>query len=275
MKIIRFEDEQGRIGYGRVEGGTGGGDLSRAERMTGDPFSSGFAPSGETVEVRRLLAPVAPPNILCIGLNYRRHADESNATYPERPILFIKPTSTVIGPEEPIILPADSSEVDYECELAIVMGRAAKNVSEADALSYVLGYTAANDVSARDWQLRLDRQWARGKSFDTFCPLGPTLVTADEIPDPDALDISMRLSGEVVQSSNTADMIFSTRHIISYLSRGMTLLPGTVILTGTPEGVGMGRTPARWLRPGDVCEITLSGGVGTLRNPVIAEEARQ
>lgn len=264
MRIIRFEDATGAVCLGSVSGG----DFTRAERLTGDLFA-GLTPTGETVPVERLLAPLAPVNILCIGLNYRKHADESHMAYPERPVLFIKPTSTVIGPDAEIVLPASSSEVDYECEMAIVIGKAARDVSEADALDYVLGYTAANDVSARDWQMRLDRQWARGKSFDTFCPLGPAIATSDEIPNPDALAITMVLSGETVQSSNSADMIFSTRQIISYLSQGMTLLPGTVILTGTPEGVGMGRTPNRWLRAGDVCEVTLEG-VGTLRNPVAA-----
>jgi len=188
---------------------------------------------------------------------------------PERPVLFLKPTSAVVGPGDAIVLPGDSDEVDYEAELAVVIGRTARDVSEADALDYVLGYTCANDVSARDWQLRLDRQWARGKGFDTFCPLGPALVTADEVPDPNALGIRTRVSGEELQSSSTADMIFSVREIVAYLSRGMTLLPGTVILTGTPEGVGQGRTPNRWLRPDDVCEIEIDT-LGTLRNPVTA-----
>ena len=207
MKIIRFEDVLGNVGYGRPIDE----DCASAERLNGDPFSGLQSAGGETIEVARLLAPVAPANILCIGLNYRRHADETNATYPERPILFIKPTTTVIGPGDPIVLPAISEEVDYECELAVVIGKTAKNVSEEDALDHVLGYTAANDVSARDWQIRLDRQWARGKSFDTFCPLGPVLVTADEIPDPNALRIRTHLSGETVQDSSTSDMIFTVR----------------------------------------------------------------
>jgi 2-keto-4-pentenoate hydratase/2-oxohepta-3-ene-1,7-dioic acid hydratase in catechol pathway len=267
MKIVRFEDGQGRVLYGKPVGE----DLKSAERLEGD-LRAGLRATGERADIVRLLAPLDPPNILCIGLNYRRHADESNASYPERPILFLKPTTTVIGPEAPIVLPALSEEVDYECELAVVIGKAARAVSENDALDYVLGYTCANDVSARDWQLRLDKQWARGKSFDTFCPLGPALVTADEIPDPNALRIRMRLGGETVQDSRTSDMIFSVRHLIAYLSRGMTLLPGTVLLTGTPEGVGMGKEPPRWLRPGDVCEVEIEG-IGTLRNPVVAEGA--
>jgi 2-keto-4-pentenoate hydratase/2-oxohepta-3-ene-1,7-dioic acid hydratase in catechol pathway len=207
-------------------------------------------------------------NILCIGLNYRRHAIESNMPIPERPILFIKPTSTLCSHGDDIILP-QTDELDYECELAVIIGKAAKNVSEDDALSYVLGYTCANDVSARDWQLRLDKQWARGKSFDTFCPLGPHLVPASEIPDPNALRIQTRVNGVTLQDSNTRDMIFSVREIISYLSHGMTLLPGTVILTGTPEGVAMGRSPSPWLKVGDVTEIEIEG-IGVLRNTVVA-----
>ena len=264
MKIVRFVDSDGQIGYGAVTGD----DRARAERLRGS-IEAGFVPTGEVADMVRLLAPVAPPNILCIGLNYRRHAAESNMAEPERPILFLKPTSAVIGPDDPILLPPQSTEVDYECELAVVIGRAAKNVSHDDAIDYVFGVTCGNDVSARDWQLRLDRQWARGKGFDTFCPLGPVLVTRDECPDPDNLRIETRVNGELLQSSNTADMIFSVRQIISYLSQDMTLLPGTVILTGTPEGVGMGRTPNRWLRHGDLCEVTLEG-VGTLQNPVHA-----
>lgn len=188
---------------------------------------------------------------------------------PERPLLFIKPTTTLAHPGDAIVHPGTTDELDYECELAIVIGKTAKNVSEDEALNYVLGYTCANDVSARDWQLRFDKQWARGKSFDTFCPLGPVLVTADEIPDPNALQIQTRVNGETLQSSNTLDMIFNCREIIASLSANMTLLPGTVILTGTPEGVGMGRTPQRWLVVGDVCEIEIEK-IGVLTNHVSA-----
>ncbi|GAB4456948.1 MAG: hypothetical protein OHK0029_15790 [Armatimonadaceae bacterium] len=265
MRIIRFEDESGNVHLGRVTGD----EYGQAERLSGSLFDNP-QPTGETVAVKRVLAPLDPVDLLCIGLNYKRHAIESNMAVPERPLLFIKATSTITAPEEDIVLPRISEEPDYEAELAIVIGKTARNVSEADALDYVLGYTCANDVSARDWQLRLDKQWARGKSFDTFCPLGPVLVTTDEIPDPNDLQISMRLSGEMVQDSHTSDMIFTVRQIISYLSEGMTLRPGTVILTGTPEGVGMGRTPNRWLKPGDVCEVIIEK-IGTLRNPAVAE----
>ena len=265
MRIIRFEDKAGKVQYGRV---TSSDTHDTAETLSGDLFT-GLTPTGTTAAVARLLPPVAPTNILCIGLNYRRHAIESNMVIPERPVLFIKPTSTVIGSSDAITLPADSDEVDYECELAVVIGKTARNVSEDDALDYVLGYTVANDVSARDWQLRLDRQWAKGKSFDTFCPLGPVLLTADELPDPNALAIATRINGETLQSSNTVDMIFSVRHIISYLSHGITLLPGTVLLTGTPEGVGQGRTPPRWLQSGDTVEIEIEN-IGILTNRVEA-----
>ncbi len=270
MKIIRFEDQNGRVRHGRLIGD----DMHSVEILSGDLFGpAGLAPTGEHALVARVLAPLTPLNLLCIGLNYRRHAAESNMAEPERPVLFLKPTTSVTGHESPITLPADGpDEVDYECELAVVIGKSARDVSEADALDYVLGYTAANDVSARDWQLRHDRQWARGKGFDTFCPLGPVLVTTDDIPDPGALGIRTYLNGEIVQNSHTSDMIFSVPAIIAYLSRGMTLAPGTVILTGTPEGVGMGRTPTRYLRAGDRCEVELEG-IGTLRNTVTGPTA--
>lgn len=263
-RIIRFLDPDGMIRHGTPIDAT----LTMAQVFAGD-LGTGMSPTNQTVPVVKLLAPVSPPNILCIGLNYRRHAEESGMSLPERPVLFIKPTTTLAHPGDPIIHPGTTEELDYECELAVVIGRTAKNVSEADALDYVLGYTCANDVSARDWQLRFDKQWARGKSFDTFCPLGPMLATPDLIPDPNRLRIQTRVNGETLQDSNTADMIFSVRHIIASLSANFTLLPGTVILTGTPEGVGMGRKPQRWLVPGDVCEIEIEG-IGILHNHVQA-----
>ncbi len=265
MKILRFADTNGVAHWGIPVDET----LARAEVLDGAPYAGGKA-TGATRGVAKLLAPVDPPNLLCIGLNYRRHAEESGMALPERPLLFMKATSTVCAHGDAIVLPNMSDENDYECELAVVIGKPAREVDEADALDHVFGYTVANDVSSRDWQLRLDKQWIRGKSFDTFAPLGPVLVTSDEIPDPQTLAIATRINGETLQSSNTADMIFTVRQIVSYLSRSMTLLPGTVILTGTPEGVGMGRTPKRWLVPGDVCEIEIAG-IGTLRNPVVAQ----
>ena len=262
MRILRFEAETGEIGYGieRPDGSV--------VRATGDLFS-GLTATTEVVAVKRILAPLVPVNILCVGLNYKRHAEESGMAIPERPVLFLKPTSTLADPDQEILYPP-TEELDYECELGVVIGKTCKNVSEDEALRYVLGYTCVNDVSARDWQMRLDKQWARGKSFDTFCPIGPVIVTTDEIPDPNRLQIQTRVSGETLQNSNTADMIFSVKHIISYLSQGTTLLPGTLILTGTPEGVGMGRTPYRWLNPGDVCEIEIEK-IGVLTNRVGAK----
>jgi 2-keto-4-pentenoate hydratase/2-oxohepta-3-ene-1,7-dioic acid hydratase in catechol pathway len=226
--------------------------------------------TGETFPLAdvKLLAPVLPPDIFAIGLNYRAHADESGARYPAAPVIFLKATSSVVGPGDNILLPAMApDEVDWEAELAIVIGRPCHRVSEADALAYVLGYTCGNDVSARDCQLRYDVQWARGKSFNTFCPLGPWIETD---LDPDNADISLRLNGEVMQSSNTSDMIFSCRQLVSYCSRVATLRPGTVIMTGTPAGVGFGRKPPQFLKPGDVVEVEIAG-IGTLTNPVLAE----
>lgn len=211
--------------------------------------------------------PIRPPNIFAIGRNYRAHAEETGSAVPERPLIFMKPTTAVIGHGEPIVLPAEApDEVDFEAELAIVIGREARRVSEADVLDFVLGYTCANDVSARDCQRR-DRQWSRAKGFDTFCPLGPRIAARDEL-DPDACAIRSRLNGQVMQASNTRNMIHSCRALVSYLSHQFTLLPHTVILTGTPEGVGMARTPAVFLRPGDRVEIEIEG-IGVLANGVV------
>jgi 2-keto-4-pentenoate hydratase/2-oxohepta-3-ene-1,7-dioic acid hydratase in catechol pathway len=224
-------------------------------------------------EVAKLLAPVAPTGIFGIGLNYRLHAEETNAKIPEWPVLFMKGINAALPPGEPILIPRHlpSEEVDYECELAVVIGRAAKNVSRDRALDYVLGYTCANDVSARDWQKRLGGgQWCRGKTFDTFAPLGPCLVTRDEIPNPNTLRIGTLLNGERVQDSTTADMIFDVPALIEFLSGSTTLPVGTVILTGTPQGVGMARKPPRWLKPGDVVTIEIEG-IGQLTNPVQLE----
>jgi len=192
---------------------------------------------------------------------------------PDRPVLFMKTPGTLQHPGNAIELPRflASNKVDYECELAVVIGRACKNATRENALSYVLGYTCANDVSARDWQLEWGGgQWCRGKSFDTFTPLGPCLVTTESIPDPQRLRIATRLNGAVVQDWNTDDMIFDIRDIIVHLSGSNTLLPGTVILTGTPHGVGMAAKPPRWLQAGDIVEIEIEQ-IGILTNPVIAE----
>jgi 2-keto-4-pentenoate hydratase/2-oxohepta-3-ene-1,7-dioic acid hydratase in catechol pathway len=236
----------------------------------GSPFA-GAASGSESIEVQRWLAPAEPPVIYGIGLNYRAHAAETGAPLPEHPVMFMKPMTAISDPDTAIVLPAaceHGPEVDYEAELAVVIGRRCRDVTESEALDLILGYTCANDVSARRWQKHAGGgQWLRGKSFDTFCPLGPVLVTADEIRDPQSLTIRSVLNGRTMQSSNTGDMIFSVAELIAFISRDTTLLPGTVILTGTPEGVGFARKPPVFLADGDVIEVEIEG-IGRLRNPV-------
>ena len=219
----------------------------------------------------RLLAPVVnPEKVLAIGLNYARHAKEGGAEPPKNPIMFAKTNNSIAGPDDVIRYSKDDSAmVDYEVELAVVIGRQARRVPVEHALDYVLGYTVCNDVSARDAQFG-DGQWVRSKSFDTFCPLGPWIVTTDEIPDPQRLGLRCRVNGTTLQDSNTADMIFGCAELISYLSRAMTLEPGDVIPTGTPEGVGFARKPPVFLLDGDVVECEVDG-IGTLRNTVAVE----
>lgn len=213
----------------------------------------------------RLVAPLPRPGtLLCVGYNYRGHTAQDD---PEHPDVFLKPSASVIGPDDDILLPPASTEVDYEAELAVVIGRPASSVTEDESLSYVGGYTVLNDVSARDWQRR-SSQWALGKAFDTFAPLGPVVVTPDEVPDPQALSVSARVNGSLTLSGSTSDQVFGVAFLVSYLSQVMTLQPGDVIATGTPQKLArvLDAGP-RWLRAGDVVEITV-GGVGTLRNPV-------
>lgn len=267
MKLIRYSDRQGAIHHGAEQ------PDGSVRRIAGDIYGK-HAVTGEMADVAKLLAPIVPAQILCIGLNYGRHADETGAKRPERPILFVKGVNTLQHPGDPIEIPTHlaSNEVDYECELAVVIGRTAKNVPRARALDHVLGYTCCNDVSARDHQIKLGGgQWCRGKFFDTFAPLGPCLVTPDEIPNPNALKIATILNGVRVQDWTTSDMIFDVPALIEYLSGSTTLVPGTVILTGTPHGVGMAAKPTpRWLRPGDTVSIEIEQ-IGTLTNPVALE----
>jgi acylpyruvate hydrolase len=217
-----------------------------------------------------LKAPVPRPGkIICLGLNYRDHAIESNLAIPTYPVVFAKYANVVIGPGEPIVLPKISQEVDYEAEFGVVIGKRAKAVAEADALGYVAGYLPFHDVSARDYQMRTS-QWVIGKTFDTFGPMGPALTTADEIPDPHNLNIQLSIGGEVLQSSNIRHLIFNVEQIIATLSAVMTLEPGDVIATGTPAGVGTARTPKRYLKPGDMVRIEIER-LGVLENPVVAE----
>ncbi|MGH7214310.1 MAG: fumarylacetoacetate hydrolase family protein [Tepidisphaeraceae bacterium] len=266
MRIIRYLDSSGQPRHAAQQ------PDGSAREITGDIFGQ-HQITTRLADAKKLLAPVAPAAILCIGLNYRKHAEEGNAKAPEFPVLFMKTPSAVQHPGDPIVLPRHlrSGEVDYECELAVVIGKTAKNVRREEALKYVLGYTCANDVSARDWQKQWGgSQWCRGKTFDTFCPLGPALVTADEIPNPNALKIKTIINGETLQDWTTGDMIFDVPALIAFLSGSTTLAPGTVILTGTPHGVGMARKPPRWLKAGDEVTIEIEK-IGKLTNPVIDE----
>jgi 2-keto-4-pentenoate hydratase/2-oxohepta-3-ene-1,7-dioic acid hydratase in catechol pathway len=262
MKIVRYQKND-KVFYGKFEN-------EQIFPIEGDVFGD-FKLITEPIKMKevKLLAPVNPPDIIAIGLNYRKHAEEGGFSFPKKPVIFLKTTSSVIGPEEKIIVPqAAPDEVDYEAELSIVIGKKAKNIEIEEAGDYIFGYTCSNDVSARDCQLRLDQQWARGKSFDTFCPLGPWIET--ELAEPDRCRIISRLNGEIMQDSNTSDLIFSTKELLSYCSKNFTLYPGTVIMTGTPEGVGFARKPPVFLKPGDKIEIEIEG-IGKLINLVSRE----
>jgi 2-keto-4-pentenoate hydratase/2-oxohepta-3-ene-1,7-dioic acid hydratase in catechol pathway len=252
MRFARFAIGS-TIGYGTVE------DDGRICAMTTTPFLP-WQPSDEyfTPEQIRVLAPVLPSKIVAIGLNYRAHAEETGRGLPEEPMIFLKPTTSVIGPGETIVMPPQSSRVDHEAELAVVVGKATRNVREAEALEYVLGYTCANDVTARDLQTK-DVQFTRAKGFDTFCPLGPHIVT-----DVDAgkLELECRVRGEVRQHANTSDLVFGVAKLIEFVSSVMTLLPGDVILTGTPDGISP-------LADGDNVEVEIEN-IGILSNPVRA-----
>lgn len=218
----------------------------------------------------RLHAPLAnPPRVFAIGLNYKDHATESKMELPKYPVVFFKMTTAIIGPGEKIVLPKNSSEPDYEAEMAFVIGKGGYRIPAAEWQEHVYGYTIVNDISARDIQLSTS-QWSLSKSFPTFCPVGPAIVTADEIADPHALAIGLSINGEVLQNSNTRGLLFSIPELIEYISSITPLLPGDIVSTGTPPGVGMGRTPPRWLRAGDNVTVSVEG-LGSLVNPVVAE----
>lgn len=266
MRLIRYMDSAGNIGFASEQ------KDGSARVVKGDIYGE-FEATKETADVRKRLAPVVPTIIWCIGLNYKHHAKETNSRIPEYPVLFAKSPSALQNPGDPIQVPTNlrSNEVDFECELAVVIGKSCKNVKREQALDYVLGYTCANDVSARDWQIaRGGTQWCRGKTFDTFAPLGPWLVTKEDIPDPHTLRIQTILNGETMQDWNTNDMIFDIPTLIEFLSGSTTLLPGTVILTGTPQGVGLARKPPVWLKPGDSISVIIEK-IGSLTNPVEEE----
>ena len=265
MRIVRFLSD-GKIHLGEQI------DKHSAFAIEGDLLQS-FRVKTERLKIDKLLAPLIPTDILCIGLNYRMHAQESHSDIPSHPMLFIKAGNSLNDPFASVPIPRVSQKVDYEGELALVIGKTTKNVSRECALDYVFGYTIANDVSARDWQLDKSLgggQFARGKSFDGFCPLGPCIVTSDEIPNPNALRLKTTLNGQIVQDCTTAEMIFDVPALIASLSSTMTLRPGVVILTGTPQGVGLGRTPPLWMKAGDLIAIAIEK-IGILENPISSE----
>lgn len=262
MRIARFVDHHGQTRVGQLL------DEHTARPLTGDLFGR-LTFADERVKVDRLLTPLDPPNIFAIGRNYQAHVEETGARLPEAPLVFMKPTTALLAPGGQIVLPESApAEVDFEAELAIIIGTVTRRVSAEAALEHVLGYTCANDVSARDCQ-RSDKQWTRGKGFDTFCPLGPWLVTRDEL-NPDDCRLRSRLNGRTMQEANTRSMIHSCAKLVSHLSHQFTLLPGTTILTGTPEGVGFARTPPVFLSAGDRIEVEIDG-IGTLANTVRRE----
>jgi 2-keto-4-pentenoate hydratase/2-oxohepta-3-ene-1,7-dioic acid hydratase in catechol pathway len=266
MKIIRFLDERSSVRLARQH------DDGTATLLEGDLYGK-LVETGRPAPVAKLLAPVEPAAFLCIGLNYRKHAEEGGKPVPKHPVLFMKTPWAVQNPGDPIVLPRRlrSDKVDYECELAVVIGRECKNATKANALDYVLGYTCGNDISARDWQSEWGGgQFCRGKTFDTFCPLGPCLVTADEIANPNSLWIKTVLNGQTMQDWSTEDMIFDVPTLIEFLSGSTTLRPGTVIMTGTPHGVGFARKPPLWLKAGDEVSVEIER-IGRLSNPVMEE----
>jgi len=267
MKIIRFlsgASDTPVTGILRADG--------TAEPIEGDLFGE-WRPSGRRARVAKLLAPIQPSVILAIGLNFREHAIETKQPFPEYPILFMKSPWVTQNPGDPIVIPTrlPSTRVDYEAELVAIIGKTCKNATRENALDYVLGYTCGNDVTARDWQKGFGSgQWCRSKSFDTFAPLGPCIVTKDEIPDPQALTLKAIVNGNVRQCSSTSDHIFSVADLIVFLSGSTTLPPGTAIFTGTPSGAGFARTPPVYLAPGDTVTVAIDG-IGELTNPVLLE----
>ena len=274
MKLVTYSTGGGepRVGYVEDDHVTPLGGSSMLEYVE-HGRSTDRQPGGEAVALGevRLHAPISrPEKIVAIGLNYEDHAAETGAEIPEKPVVFTKYPNTIVGPGEPIRIPPIAEQIDYEAELAVVIGRTTRNVPESEALEYVFGYANANDVSARDLQFSEGGQWTRSKSLDTFMPLGPFIVTRDEVPDPQSLSIRAILNGEVVQDGTTSKMIFSVAELVAFLSTGMTLVPGDVIITGTPPGVGMARDPQLWMKPGDEVSIEIEG-LGTLTNPVEAE----
>ncbi|MCL2103841.1 MAG: fumarylacetoacetate hydrolase family protein [Kiritimatiellaeota bacterium] len=289
MKLIRFltaDSQTPRLGLLQPDGSaecveangrarsprvsSGGAEETALPESWFEPWQ----PTGRYVRVDRLLAPLRPPVILCVGLNFRAHAEETGQPIPDYPVLFMKSPWVTQNPGDPILIPTrlPSTKVDYEAELVVILGKDCKNATRGNALDYVLGYTCGNDVTARDWQKSFGgNQWCRGKSFDTFAPLGPCIVTPDELPaSPQDLTLKTIVNGEVRQCSSTADQIFSVVELIVFLSGSTTLPAGTAIFTGTPSGAGFAMTPPRFLKEGDVVTVSIDG-IGELTNPVALE----
>jgi 2-keto-4-pentenoate hydratase/2-oxohepta-3-ene-1,7-dioic acid hydratase in catechol pathway len=279
MKLVSFSLADGRVRPG---------SLLEDDNLVIDLSAAGYAdtlaviaagittpepgvtfPSYPLGEVRLLAPLLNPPRIFAIGLNYRDHAIESGMEIPTTPVVFFKLPTAIVGPGDPIVLPVNSTQPDYEAEFAFVIGRGGYRLAADEWRNHVYGYTIVNDVSARDVQFA-STQWSLSKCFPTFCPLGPAIVTADEIPDPHTLKIGLSIDGEVLQNSNTSNMVFKIPQLIEYLSSITPLLPGDIVSTGTPPGVGLGRNPKRWLRPGETVTVTVEG-LGSLTNPVVAE----
>lgn len=243
----------------------GGLDKLQAEILRGSDKLTKI----ENADTIRFGAPIARPSkIICIGLNYAKHAAESGMAVPPEPVVFFKATTALCGPNDNVIIPRNSEKTDWEVELAVIIGKKASYIEESEAMDYVAGYALHNDYSERAFQLERSGQWVKGKSNDTFAPLGPFLVTKDEIPDPQNLRLWLSVNGEKLQDSNTDDMIFGVKHVVAYLSQFMTLLPGDVISTGTPFGVGLGFKPPRYLKAGDVVELGIDG-LGTQRQVAV------
>ena len=281
MSVCRFLDPENKPAYAFFRDG----QIAPMSSVTNDLpteselFARGAewldqlpAPSTWIDAPSSLLPPVeSPGKVICIGLNYRDHAIETGATIPNEPVVFNKFATTIIGHGDSIRLPSISEQVDYEAELVVVVGKEAKNVSEDDAMDHVFGYTCGHDVSARDWQKgRPGGQWLLGKTFDTFAPIGPCVVTKSELPDPSNLRVRMHLNDEVVQDSTTAQLIFGIPFLVSHLSKFVCLQPGDLIFTGTPPGVGMARTPPVFLQPNDLCRVEIEG-IGSLTNQCVAD----
>ncbi len=265
MKFLRFISKEYSGGVFAVV------EEEKVRILSGNPLCS-TEETSELIameEIEEFLPPINPPNIIALGINYRKHVRESGLQTPSHPLIFLKGTNTLTAHKKPVILPREApDEVDYEVELAVIIKDKIKNIPEKEALKHVLGYTIAQDISARDCQLRYDQQWARGKSFDTFCPLGPWMETD---LNPENVVLRSILNGEIIQEDSTEDMIFSVPYLISYISRMMTLFPGTVIITGTPGGVGFSRKPPLFLREGDILASEIKG-IGRMENDVVKEK---